>query len=117
MESFRNPNYTKPVISKHCNDLKKDWYVFFEFVHEGKIYKMKKREGVNRFKTVRSRLNAIKALQLTIEGYLEDGWNPIVDPHRKQIQQSAFLRFYNPKKDKPISKKQKQAFEYYYNKR
>jgi hypothetical protein len=116
MESFRNPNYSKPVISKHCNDLKRDWNVFFEFLHEGKIHKIIKREGVNRLKVLDERINAINILQEKIDSCLRFGWNPILDPQSKKFKHQIFYKFYNPERCKPIPKKESKAFVYFYEK-
>ena len=50
MSAFGKRHYTIPVIGKHDSDISKDWYVFFCFKHEGKVYKFKRREGINRIK-------------------------------------------------------------------
>ncbi len=90
--------------------------MFFEFVHEGKNHKIKKREGVNRFKTVEEREKAISELQDSIESYLSLGWNPITDPNRKMIKQKIFMRYYLPDRTEKVAKKKSKAFEYFYKK-
>ena len=84
MTSFKKKYYTDPIISKHDNDLTKDWYVFFRFKYEGKIYKYKRREGINRIKTLKKRSEAIKQLFDEIKVDLMNGWNPILDPKREK---------------------------------
>jgi hypothetical protein len=116
LKSFKNPIYTKPVISKHCNDLKKDWYVFFEYSQGGKIYKFKKREGVNRVKELTERIEAIKELRKELERNLYFGWNPITDPQRVW----RYNPYLTPNTDSPYTTKKeemrKAAFLRYYNK-
>ncbi len=81
-------NYTTSVVNTHGNDLKKDWYVFFQFKHERKTYKFKKRGGVNRIKELEERIEAINSLKNEIDFNLYCGWNPVADP--------KCLREYNP---------------------
>ena len=88
MPSFKKKKYTDPVACRHNNDLSKDWYVFFRFKHDGKVYKYKRREGINRIKELEGRLQAIAGLVEEIRYDLMHGWNPISDPKRE--------RNYNP---------------------
>ena len=81
-DSLRKRHYSDPRISDHGGDIKKEWYVFFLFKHEGKVYKIKKREGVNRIKKLEERLEAISELQLELKLELKYGWNPITDAKR-----------------------------------
>jgi hypothetical protein len=83
MPSFKKKNHTTPVIGNHHNDVSKDWYVFFRFKHEGKVFKFKRREGINRIKKLRERLVAIRELRSELEFDLEHGWNPILDKKRE----------------------------------
>lgn len=76
--------YTDPVICKHGNDVTKDWYIFFRYKHEAKVYKFKRREGVNRIKDLQERLLAIEDLQYDLKFDLKNGWNPILDPKREK---------------------------------
>jgi hypothetical protein len=96
--------------------LKKDWYVFFEFKYEKKIYKFKKREGVNRIKDLKERIEEIDELRKQIEMNLYFGWNPITDPGRI----GEYNPFLKPRPDsRYILKKEqlrKAAFLFYYNK-
>jgi len=82
MPSFGKKNYTNPVASKHDNNVLKDWYVFFRFKHEDKIYKIKRREGINRIKAFEEREVALLKLKKEIEFDLAHGWNPILDRKR-----------------------------------
>lgn len=83
MASFKKKKYTDPVICKHSNDVSNDWYIFFRFKHEGKVYKYKKREGVNRIKELNERVVAIDKLLEEIAYDLRHGWNPLLDPKRE----------------------------------
>jgi len=83
MPSFKKKKYTDPVICRHNNDLSKCWYVFFRFKYERKIYKYKRREGINRIKELDERLNAIAELLAEIRYDLVHGWNPRLDPKRE----------------------------------
>jgi hypothetical protein len=53
--------------------------VFFQFTHEGKKYKFKIREGINRIKEIVDRIEEIEKMRGLIELYLMQGWNPILD--------------------------------------
>jgi hypothetical protein len=97
MASFRKKVYTDPVISKHGNDITKDWYVFFRYKHEGKVYKFKRREGVNRIKDLTERLSAIEDLLYDIKFDLKNGWNPILDPKREKDYNSFRINQLKPK--------------------
>jgi hypothetical protein len=66
--------------------------VFFEYKHDGKKYKFKKREGVNRIKDVNERIEDIKALRNELERDLFFGWNPLRDPKRTDIQNPFYLK-------------------------
>lgn len=83
MSAFGKRHYTIPVIGKHDSDISKDWYVFFCFKHEGKVYKFKRREGINRIKDVSERLKALHALYNDLSYDLRKGWNPLLDPKRE----------------------------------
>ena len=83
MASFGKKNFTNPVISKHNNDVFKDWYVFFRFKYEGKVYKFKRREGINRIQELNERLTALHSLYNDICKDLRKGWNPLLDPKRE----------------------------------
>jgi hypothetical protein len=110
--------YTNPVICQHNNDLKKDWYVFFEYTHDGRKYKIKKREGINRIKTLPNRIREIKILRQNIEGYLDLGWNPIIDNNRKVIIAEILDKYYfaNTSNKRHTKKAVNTAFEKYYYK-
>jgi hypothetical protein len=83
MSRFKKRSYAHPIISDHANDLSKDWYVFFQYKHQGKVYRFKRREGINRIKNIDDRINAINKLRNEIEYDLSHGWNPIVDKKRE----------------------------------
>jgi hypothetical protein len=85
MASFKKKFYTEPVISKHNNDLSKDWYVFFRFKNDGKVHNFKRREGVNHFKTLESRIEEIEILRNNIHFDLQYGWNPLTDRKREIV--------------------------------
>lgn len=83
MPPFKKKVFTEPVISNHCNDLERDWYVSFRYKHIGCIHKLKRREGVNRIKDLQQRLVAISELRDELSFDLKHGWNPFVDPKRE----------------------------------
>ncbi len=96
MASFKERHYTEPVISNHNNELSKDWYEFFRFKHEGKIYRFKRREGINIIKTLRRRLRGSGELLTEIEFDLKHSCNPILDPKRERCY-NQYLDFKNEK--------------------
>lgn len=112
MSSFKKKEYTDPVICNQENQVQKDWYVFFRIRYAGKVYKFKRREGINRIKNLEEKLIAIKQLTIDIAFDLENGWNPIIDPKREKE--------YNPYRNNIILKKeakkakQKEIFDFYY---
>ncbi|HET9058076.1 MAG TPA: hypothetical protein VFN30_14625 [Chitinophagaceae bacterium] len=119
--SFHKRKYSDPVMNKHGNDVLKDWYVFFKFKYEGKIYKYKRREGVNRIKSLNERLIAIEKLLQEIQYDLKHGWNPILDPKRETNYNPYMNRkeAIKNKKDQPfnIRKRNKtEIFDHYFNK-
>src|ERR1700761_4184785 len=70
-------NFTHPVVSS-TNPC--DWYVYFEFFHNGKWHSFKKREGINRIKNVNQRRKEAEMLAEARLIWLQSGWNPILDP-------------------------------------
>jgi hypothetical protein len=84
MSSFKKKSYTEPVKCTHKNDLTKDWYVFFQFKYHGKIFKFKRREGINRIKNLDGRINALEELLNDLQFDLRHGWNPILDRKREK---------------------------------
>ena len=109
MASFKKKYYTTPVICRHNKELLKDWYVFFQFKYEGKIYKYKRRDGVNRIKDLKKKLLAINKLliEIEIEFDLKDGWNPLLDPKRDK----TYNKYLDPKIEKPTTKKYQATIE------
>lgn len=64
------------------------------------MYKFKRREGINRTKDLRERINVVEELLLEIQFDLKHGWNPVLDPKREND--------YNPYiKKKPANSKSK----------
>jgi hypothetical protein len=110
---FYKKSYTQPKVCKHDNDLDKDWYVFFSYKCEGKTYKIKRREGINRIKTLAERIEAADELLESIKQDLKNGWNPKADKKR-EIDYNPFLYETNPFK-KPSSKKANKAKQDIYN--
>lgn len=120
MSSFGKRKYTNPVIGNHRNDVSKDWYIFFQFKNEGKVVKLKRREGVNRIKNLEKRLVAIDELLSEIEFDLKHGWNPFFDPKRENNYNPYLNRKRNnlPKKAFDRNNRQTKAdiFARYFNK-
>lgn len=73
-------NYTRPVL---CTANPQDWYVYFEFNHQGKWHIFKKREGINRIKELKDRQKEGELLAEARLMWLQSGWNPTVDPKFK----------------------------------
>jgi len=72
--------YSIPEISiKDPND----WFIYFRFTHQGKDYNRKYREGINRIKDKVQRMAEAEKLCRLYKDWLEQGWNPIVDPDFK----------------------------------
>lgn len=69
-------NYTKPVVCKSGNE----YYVFFSFYHNGQKYDRKLREGINRIKNEKQRIAEAEALAEARHIWLQNGWNPVIDP-------------------------------------
>lgn len=120
MPTFKKKKYTEPVICKHDNDVSKDWYVFFRFKHDGKVYKFKRREGVNRIKKLSERLKAIEELRDEVAFDLKHGWNPISD-RKREIDYNPFLsetsgirKPYNPIQKTKKQREQEIFNKYYY---
>ena len=83
MPAFGKKRYTTPVVGRNNNDVSKDWYVFFRYKHEGRVYKFKRREGINRIKDPVEKLKALHTLYNELCYDLRHGWNPILDPKRE----------------------------------
>jgi hypothetical protein len=74
---MKQENYTIPVV---CSTNPKDWYIYFEFIHNGVKHKCKKREGINLIKDKRERRREANALAEARRLWLVAGWNPVTDP-------------------------------------
>jgi hypothetical protein len=121
MPSFKKKKYTEPVIGSHNNDLSKDWYVFFRFKHEGKVFKFKRREGVNRIKDLSRKLSAIEELLSEIQYDLKHGWNPLLDPKRENdynpyLKERTLPTNTNKVKNVTQRKTKREVYNYYLNK-
>jgi hypothetical protein len=101
---FKKRNYTNPIICKHTNDVTKDWYVFFQYKHEGKVYKFKRRERINRIKYLNEKIQAINELLFEIQFDLKNGWNPIIDPKREFIYSTVIAKNEKVKKQRKRTK-------------
>jgi hypothetical protein len=121
MASFKKKKYTDPVISSHDNDLSKDWYIFFRFKYEGKVFKFKRREGINRIKDLNQRLEAVEELLSEVQYDLINGWNPILDPKREvdynpYLRKRQSIRASKSVKNAPVRKTKQDVYNYYFNK-
>jgi integrase len=72
-------HYTVPQLCQTSND----WYVYFRFYHDGKWVMKKCREGINRIENKKERLKEAEALAEARLTWLQQGWNPIIDPEFK----------------------------------
>lgn len=70
-------SFTHPVVSSANPN---DWYIYFEFCHNGKWHSFKKREGINRIKNIKHRRKEAEMLAEARLIWLQSGWNPILDP-------------------------------------
>ena len=74
--------YSTPNIYDANGDLSKRWYVYYSF-RNPETDKLERQThiyaGVNKFKTLRERKNAIKILAQAVENILESGYNPYED--------------------------------------
>lgn len=74
--------YSSPSIYDAKGDLSKRWYVYYSF-RNPETNKLERQtpiySGVNQFKTVKERREAIKILAKAIETILENGYNPYDD--------------------------------------
>lgn len=74
--------YSSPSIYDAKGDLSKRWYVYYSF-RNPETEKLERQtpiySGVNQFKTVKERKEAIKILAKAIETILENGYNPYDD--------------------------------------
>ena len=80
--------YSIPEISISNS---KDWFIYFRYKHDGTEYLRKYREGLNRIKDKVQRMAQAEKLCHLYKEWLDQGWNPIVDPefklrHIKPIQ-------------------------------
>jgi site-specific recombinase XerD len=59
-------------------DLKKPWYVYYSFINPetNKFQVFQEKKGINRFKTIRERMEQAKQLRVAINQLLESGFNP-----------------------------------------
>lgn len=78
-EQAQEENYTLPLFIPK-KSLKADWYVSFDYIHDGVKHPLKIRKGINRGKTIKERTEFGKALAAARLAWLEAGWNPITDP-------------------------------------
>ncbi|KFF17377.1 tyrosine-type recombinase/integrase [Flavobacterium hydatis] len=74
--------YSSPSIYDAKGDLSKRWYVYYSF-RNPETNKLERQtpiySGVNQFKTIKERREAIKILAKAIETILENGYNPYDD--------------------------------------
>ena len=74
--------YSTPNIYDANGDLSKRWYVYYSF-RNPETDKLERQThiyaGVNKFKNLRERKNAIKILAQAVENILENGYNPYED--------------------------------------
>lgn len=75
-----NLSYTEPIV---CTADAKDWYIYFEYYHNGKWHKRKLREGINRIKDRKLRRKEADILAEQRLLWLKEGWNPVIDPEFK----------------------------------
>jgi hypothetical protein len=92
--------------------------VFFEYKHDGKKYKFKKRDGVNRIKNFNERIEDIKALRDELERDLFFGWNPLQDPKRIVLKNPYYFKTNPFQKSEPKTavERMSKAEKMYYNK-
>ncbi|MCW3106310.1 MAG: Phage integrase family protein [Segetibacter sp.] len=115
---FYKKSYSQPKVCNHRNDLTKDWYVFFSYKCEGKTYRLKRREGVNRIPDLEERIAAIMALAESIKYDLKHGWNPLAD-RKREIDYNPFLYTAGSPYKKPvkrINKTKQEIYNYFLNK-
>ncbi len=68
-------------------DIKKRWFVYYEFLLSSGIYKsFKAYGGINRFHTIESRYAESQKLRMGIEDLLEAGFNPLSNIIESQVQ-------------------------------
>ncbi|WP_223253714.1 site-specific integrase [Flavobacterium sp. LM5] len=74
--------YSTPNIYDANGDLSKRWYVYYSYRNPA-TDKLERQThiyaGVNKFKTLKERKNAIKILAQAVENILENGYNPYED--------------------------------------
>jgi hypothetical protein len=72
--------YTVPEISISNA---KDWFIYFRYKYNGTEYLRKYREGLNRIKDKALRMAQAEKLCQLYKEWLDQGWNPIIDPEFK----------------------------------
>jgi integrase len=75
--------YTTPKVTSY-SDLSKPWFVWFRY--DGHLYRFK--QGINRYKTYRERMQEASALCTALHNKLKTGWNP--DDVTPQIDHYTF---------------------------
>ncbi|GAC1427768.1 MAG: hypothetical protein NVS3B19_09550 [Ginsengibacter sp.] len=104
-------NYTIPVIVKEKTG---KWFVFFRFTHDGKIYRFKFSEGLNRLRGKEKEIK-FEVLRDVKQEWLDRSWNPVIGlpPVYEETEKMTFinaLEFAKSKKEVEWSHRTKQEY-------
>lgn len=81
--------YTEPVLCHYNLDLKKSWFVWFGISNGNQTIRKQFRQGINRYKTVKERLQHGSLLLKYWQQRLKQGWNPFeAEPEEMSLKQA-----------------------------
>lgn len=113
MAEYRNPN-----IFTGGNDIKKVWFVYYDFKDPstGRYRRFKEKRGINRIKKLKDRLKFAEALRDIILQDLKEGYNPFT----KQVESNPLSEMLLPEvvdhlfevKKKSLRKASRQQYTY-----
>lgn len=82
--------------SKQPKSLKREWFVKYQFLVDGKYKRFKVKGGINRFKTISERYEEAKLLRDALAEMLHNNYNPVANKLGEKIEAasdpSEFLR-------------------------
>jgi integrase len=73
------------------SDLKKEWSIYFNYLHGGTWYPIKRKSEINRCKTFKEKEKELHALKAAMEVALKRGWNPVTKSYSGSTEKLVSL--------------------------
>jgi integrase len=68
-------------------DLKKEWYVYFNYLHEGGWRPIRRKGGINEADNFTDKLDELMSLKAALEIAMDRGWNPILKVYEQKLHE------------------------------